>query len=187
MTVYSAKKIFVESMPVVTVSVVIGLVAGVVLESWVKTLVSIPFLLMLIPPLNKMGGDFGIVLSSRLSTALHLGTVRPKLEPNPVLTQNLLGVLAVALASSAYVALAVYASAALAGVPTLPPHQVLILCMLVGGVLSLTIVATGVVCAIASYAYGWDPDNTVIPIVTSVADVVGVVSLMALVRALAIA
>ena len=59
-------------------------IAGVALGETSTLFVSIPGMLILVPAVTEMRGNISGILTSRLSTALHLGSVHPKLYGNTV-------------------------------------------------------------------------------------------------------
>jgi len=68
---FSIKEIFKESIGVLIIASVIGLIAGLFLRSVQDRLLVILPLIIILPALNGMIGDFGMIMISRFSTALY--------------------------------------------------------------------------------------------------------------------
>lgn len=175
MPVYSFRKIVSESYRVLLISVLIGLVAGYMLDvyGWIN-----PFVLAMVPPINGIGGNIGSVLGARLSSALHLGTVTPDLRGQGALGENL--------AASAILGVIVYSfTGGLFFVSSLATENSILEAIRIamiffgaGMLLTVIIAFTSITAAFTSFTRGIDPDNVVIPVVTTVVDVAGVGSLL---------
>lgn len=76
-----------ESIGILLFSSVISLVGGLALESVRDSLISIVPLIIILPVLNDMIGDYGIVISSRFTTLLYTGKVKGKWYKNLSLKQ----------------------------------------------------------------------------------------------------
>ena len=71
-----------ESVPVLVAAGLLDLGAGVTMEKRLGTFLAFPVLLVLLPGYLGTAGALGGVLSSRLSTKLHLGLIRPRPAPS---------------------------------------------------------------------------------------------------------
>ena len=71
-----------ESIPVLVIAGLLDLLAGITVEKRLDDFVSVPVLLVLLPGFLGTAGALGGILSSRLSTKLHLGLVRPSRLPS---------------------------------------------------------------------------------------------------------
>jgi len=133
-----------------------------------------------VPIINAVGGNLGSVLSSRLASALHLGTIASVRS----------GELRTNLGSTGTMALAMYGSIALlawllapriglgGGDVPLATIGAIVLgsgLFITGGVILLSLTT-----AFVAFRRGFDPDDVVIPVVTSSADLLGVVSVITL-------
>ncbi|MEZ5205876.1 MAG: magnesium transporter [Acidimicrobiales bacterium] len=75
------RRIVRESVPVLLVASAIDIAAGVTIEQQLDHLIAYPALLVLVPPFLEDTGALGGVLSSRLSSKLHLGIIEPTARP----------------------------------------------------------------------------------------------------------
>ncbi|MFP4633084.1 MAG: magnesium transporter [Halobacteriales archaeon] len=166
-------------MPLLVVLSLAEMASGMVLEDLKEVYVTYPTLLVLVPVMIGMGGNLGAILSSRLSTALHLGTLDFRWDDRVIRTN----VVAISmLAATAFVALGFLAY----GLSTLPYVDVgggmslgdtLSISVVSGGLLTVLVVALSLTATYVSYRLGVDPDDTTIPVVTNGCDILGVVVL----------
>jgi Permease, similar to cation transporters len=167
--------------PLLVVLSVLEMGSGLVLQELERTFLDAPTLLILVPVMIAMGGNLGSILSARLSTRLHLGTLTfsPR---DPVILTNVVAVLA--LAATVFSALGVSAY----GLTLLPVFDVgggmtlresVLVSVTSGMCLAVVAVALSISATYASYRLGLDPDDTTIPVVTNLCDILGVVILAA--------
>ena len=153
--------------------------AGYVLEEMAETFLENPTLFVLIPVMVDTGGNIGTILSARLSTRLHLGDIEFRLH-DPVIVANVTAVLLLSVTMFTILALAAYAIGAFLGGSL---ELSVLFVVSVGSGLGITAVSV-VISIAATYravAWGIDPDDVVVPLVTSICDVLGVVIFTAVV------
>ena len=71
-----AKRIIRENLLSILIAVFISSIGGMFLKSFEEALFAIPALLVLIPALNDMAGDFGCIIASRFTTMFYAGAVQ---------------------------------------------------------------------------------------------------------------
>lgn len=176
--VYSVKRIVLESYPVLIVCIFISSAAGYVLNLNIAEIRELPIILVMIPPINGIGGNVGCILGARLTSALHSGILEPRLRGQWVLRGNIFASTLVSLGVFAFTG-AIFFAIALAYGITLYRSLVLMLAFFAAGMVLTTVVMLAtMISAFISFKRGLDPDNVVIPIVTSIGDVVGVTCLI---------
>ena len=169
----SLRRMLAESIPVLVVAMGFDLFAGIAVESRLDKLVQVPSLLVLLPGYLAVAGSLGSILSSRLSTKLHLGVVTPSRLPNAPARADLIGLAVLALPGYATLALVVQVAAWLFGVAG-PGFAELVAVVLVGGVLVVALITTvAYYGTMASVRVGVNPDTYGVPIITAVLDLVG--------------
>lgn len=174
----TAARIVRESAPLLAALVLVQMATGQFLHAGSDALYRIPVLLVLIPVVNGVGGNVGSVLGARLASGLHLGTVKPRFTGREM-RRNVLSALALAVLT--YLILVPFILAVEAFTPvTLGVGAVEVFLLLVGSgaMLSVALIVLTVITAVVSFRKGWDPDNTVIPVVTTFGDLLGVASLL---------
>jgi mgtE-like transporter len=173
------------TLPLLLVLSVVELGSGLVLGSVEATLLASPSLLVLVPVTIGTAGNLGSVLAARLSTAVHLGTLSFK-ATDDALAGNAVATVALALTVFPFVGLGAWVTAELTtNATTLSWLHVVTIASVAGIVLAALAVAVTVLATAVAYRRGLDPDDVVIPIVTNVCDVLGVVVLVLVARGLA--
>lgn len=168
-----------EALPVLLLSAVGGLFAGVVLGGMDAELQRVAGLLVLVPALLATRGNVYGSLGARLGSALHQGLVEPRLSfedarvnaavaaalTNGVLMSGLAAVMAVALLT-------------LLGRPSASIVTLIAIALLAGLVSGLLLTIAVVTVVFVGYRRGLNPDTLAGPVVTTTGDVVGVATLL---------
>ncbi len=176
---WSVQRIVRTMIPLLAALSVLQLVSGTVLESFERTLLQYPALLVLLPVQIGTAGNLASITCSRLTTQLYLGTYEPRLS-NPDVRANVIAVFALAGTVFGLVGVAAWAiGVALGG--SLALARVLLIALVSGMLLAVLVVVASVVAVEVSYRVGLNPDDTTIPIVTNLCDVAGVLILFAVV------
>jgi len=180
-TEWSVRAITRATLPLLLGLTVLETAGGVVLGSFEATLLRYPALLVLVPVTIGTAGNLGSVLAARLSTAFHLGTVSFE-TTDETLIGNAVATLALSVTLFPLVGLAAWGLARLTGGPGLEPERVVAVALLSGVALAVLAIGVTVVITAAAVRYELDPDDVVIPMVTNVCDVLGVVVLVSVVE-----
>jgi len=168
-------------LPVLLVLTVIEIGSGLVLGSFEGDLLRYPSLLILVPVTIGTAGNLGSVLAARLSTAFHLGTL--SFTPDDeTFAGNALATVALALTVFPVVGGGAWLLAVATGGAALDPGTVVLVSSLSGAVLALLAIVVTALATYVAYRRGLDPDDVVIPVVTNVCDVLGVVVLFGVVK-----
>jgi mgtE-like transporter len=162
-----------QSVAVVVGAGVLSLVAGQTLEQQLDHLAEYPALLALVPPFLAAAGAIGGILSSRLTTKLHLGLLEPAALPGRLARGDVL--FAYGIGFPVFVCASLVADVAAALIDLRSPGVLeMTEVALLGGFLATSFaVAIAYYGAVASYRIGIDPDNVGIPLVTSSLDLIG--------------
>jgi mgtE-like transporter len=172
------RRIVRESVPVLLLSGLISMLAGLTLQGRLDPLLALPALLVVIPPLLSLSGSLAGILASRLATKLHLGLVEVRRGVWRGVLEDVL--LVYVLATAIFIVLAV-ATEVLSGLLSLDGPSVgkLVGVVLLAGLLATTLSNfVGYFGALLTYRFGLDPDNFGIPLVSSASDLLGAVSLI---------
>lgn len=170
-------------LPVLTVLTLVELGSGLVLGSFEETLYRYPSLLGLVPVTIGTAGSLGSILAARLSTAFHLGTL--SFDPTDEdLAGNAAAAVALALTLFPLVGLGAWGLSALVRGTDLSPVTVVAVAATSGAALAALAVVVTVLATYGAYRFRLDPDDVVIPVVTNVCDVLGVVVLYVVVQLL---
>ncbi|MBR11559.1 MAG: hypothetical protein CL442_04560 [Acidimicrobiaceae bacterium] len=165
-------------------ALIVGVVAasagGLVLASADGTLTDLPGLLLLVPGAIALRGNVFGAMGSRLGTAVHTGTFRLSGRPDGVVGQNLLGAAALSLVLSALLGVMARGTAIVFGIsPTMTLADFVVVSTLGGLLASVGVGAVTVGLAAGSVRFGWDLDNVMAPLVSTLGDLATVPALVA--------
>ena len=167
-----AKTILKESIKILLLASLFSSFGGFTLEHIKPFFVKIMPLIIMLPILNGMIGNYGIVVSSKFSTMLHEGKIRGSALLNRELRILFIQILLVSI-------ITVLISAVFAAIATKTLQQSLdivialkMFLIVLADVLLLVVILfiTSVVAGIHFYRKKEDPNNFLIPITTSIAD-----------------
>ena len=167
-------------LPVLLVLTLVEIGSGLVLSSFEAELLRSPSLLVLVPVTIGTAGNLGSILAARLSTAFHLGTL--SFDPgDDTLVGNAAATVAHAGTVFPLIGLGARLLADLTAGASLSPLTVVTVAVTSGLVLAVLAVVVTFVATYAAYRFELDPDDVVIPVVTNVCDVLGVLVLFGVV------
>lgn len=177
------KRVLMESLPILVVAGSLSLVAGLTLQRSIDRFLTFTVLLIMLPGFLSAAGALGGILSSRLSTKIHLGMIERSAFPSGGAVEDIRMTYVLALPVFGYVCF----SAAIVGTAfgqTAPAALSLLAVAITGGLAVTTFVAAvAYYGTLAAVRFGLDPDNHGIPIVSASLDVIGA---MVFVAALAV-
>jgi len=172
-------KIILESTPTLILSAAIGIASGSILHMKIESLTLMPVLVALIPLVIADAGIIGSVLGARLSSALHLGEIEAY-KWSRLLLKNTIAIFILGNASSALIGLLVYATFTVLKIPVLNLSTMLVFSFQICFIITVVMIIITTLLAFESFKRELDPSNIVIPIMTSLGDVIGVLSLVAI-------
>jgi len=150
-----------------------GLIAGLTIALQLGIFQLSPWALALYPAVVSVKGVFTGLLTGRLSTALHLGTVYPKFFGNTKTFYRLIGALVVlTLATSATISAIAFAFGTLFWGITVTDFPAILTVMVATLSLGLLITLITVKFAFISFKRSLDPDTIVYPAISTIADIV---------------
>ncbi|WP_247728549.1 magnesium transporter [Halovivax limisalsi] len=174
---WSARSIVRTMFPLLVVLSIVVLWAGITLEDAEALLEQYGILAVMVPTVIGTGGNLGAILCSRLSTRFHLGMT--ELDPrDPSLWANVVAIVALALTVFGLLAVGAFAIGLVFG-SALSLAALLTISLVSGTAIALLVVVFSFLATYGSYRLGVDPDDTTIPIITSLIDVFGVVIFVA--------
>lgn len=147
-----------------------GLFSGTVLSNNERVLINFPIILLVLPSLNSLIGDISTVLVSRLTSHLYIGTLTPKIQHSERLKEDFYGLLITILLSLVALISLGYILGSVIGIEIVNPFliiSIIIITVLILFGLMFVFLFMG---SILIFRKGNDPNNFLIPIVTSLAD-----------------
>jgi mgtE-like transporter len=170
-----ARRAIIEMTGVIVLTPLLDVAAGTVVEPRIARFAQSPALFVIIPPLVSNAGALGGILSSRLSSKLHLGLIGPRLRPENLALLDATLVAGFGVVVFAVVGTIGYLYGLLVGT-SLGPMVMIGGTTLTGLIATAIAILVGYYVAIASARFGLDPDDQSVPIITSVMDLAGVLS-----------
>lgn len=181
------RQIIRESLPVLTVALLLSTLAGIAVEKRLVMFAALPALLILQPAFVSSAGALGGILSSRVATNLHLGLVEPEMRPGREARRDALLVLLIGFPVFLFNGVGADLMARVLGHAS-PGLLQMVAASLIGGLAAvLFVIALAYYGTISAWRVDVDPDTYGIPVVTASVDFVGVVALIVTVVALGIA
>ncbi len=165
------------SLPVLSGALVIGILTGQILVTFQDRLLAVPILLALVPAVNGIGGNVGSILGSRVASGLHLGGLWS--NGGRGFRRDLTASIILTIVSFSFLGAIAYVLAPVTGVDAPIHFGALVLTTLLAGLGLIVVMAILViVVGMLSHRYGWDPDNVVVPVLTTAGDTLGIVFLL---------
>lgn len=171
---YSIKTIIKQSFPILVISMAISIGAGLIMNANSELLFSLPGLLLVIPSFINMNGSILSILSSRISSALHMGLIKPKLKRTKTLNKNVMITFFDSFVSFTLLGFIAGIFNMFLGLPGIDLFIFPIITLTAGMISISLLTVLSIIFSYVSYSKGIDPDNWVIPALTSIGDFVGV-------------
>jgi mgtE-like transporter len=174
----TARRIVRESFPVLCIAIVLDILAGTTVEPRLERFLVFQSLLIIIPGFLENTGALGSILAARLGSKLHLGAVTPAARPEAAALLDGTIVLALGMVVYTLTAVSTLAISEVFGFDYPGAARFIGVVMLGGAMATVLAAIIGYYAAVASYRFGFDPDNHTIPLVTSGMDLMGVICLV---------
>jgi mgtE-like transporter len=174
------KRILAESFPILALTGTVTILVGVALQDREEQFTTLLALSILLPAFLQEGGALGGILSSRLSSKVHLGLIEPRGLPQFAAFRDF--TLTYIFATGVYVFIG--AASHLIAVVLFPPGAspgllaMIGISALAGLIATTTAVLAAYYGSTVSYRLGLDPDTYGIPIITAAVDLLGFMSLI---------
>ncbi len=176
-----------ESIPVLTLAGLLDLIAGITIEKRLDELLEYPVLLVLLPGFLGSAGGLGGVLSSRLSSKVHLGLLHPGPVPRGSAGADIAMIFGLSVPVFAITGIVAELGGVLTGQASPGLVDVVAVALLGGLLATVCVVIVAYYATIFAVRFGLDPDTHGIPMVTSALDFVGAFALILAIVAVGVA
>ena len=175
------KRILWESLPTLMLVTVITVFAGFLLNS-ALSFGDVVGILIITPAIIGTGGDIGTSFGARITTQLHSGLIEPRFRRYKLVYINFIALLACGILVSVLIGFTGYGVGALletyfTASLGLSLGDYLLIALAAGAIEYFAILVISLLIAFISYRRGLDPDNLVAPIVTTIADLIGIAAI----------
>jgi mgtE-like transporter len=175
------RRIVVQTAPVLVLCILLDIGAGLTIDNQIEALVATAALLVVIPPFLEDANALGGVLTSRLASLLHMGTLEPKRFPSRLALENFAIIYIFSLWVFTLVGVTAYIVALVMGLGS-PSLWELVGISLVAGLLTVTVLNfLSYYVAVLTFKFNLDPDDHSIPLTSSTIDFVGAIFFIAVV------
>ncbi|MGZ7117704.1 MAG: magnesium transporter, partial [Methanobacterium sp.] len=164
------KRIIIHSTPALFLSSIFGTTAGTILNGSFSTILSNPSVLALVPLFSGESGDLVSILGARLSSGLHIGSIKSSLRPTEGALRNFGIIIILAIIVYPLIGILANFGAIALGIPSIGIEKMVLISTLAGLMLTPFILLIAFYLSTISYRRGLDPDNIVIPLSTSLTD-----------------
>lgn len=161
--------------------------SGLLINYRINQFIAMSGLFILLPPFLEGGGALGGILSSRLSTSLHLGMIESTWKPTREAVEDFLVVVLLGITLFPFIGGLAYMASTMLGLQFPPVYQVMKACFYAGLLIAVVVNFLSYYAAVASTRFGLDPDSVVIPMISGFMDFLGTNCLLIVLIALEIA
>jgi len=165
-----AKEMLKQSLPLVIICGIGGIITGNTLGAMIDLLEDIPGLIVVIPAVIALRGNINTALGSRLGSAYHLGVIDAENLWNFELKQNIMGSIVLSVLMSLIIGVLAYVSSIILNV--YPDPLKLIAIVVLAGILSgLILTFLTIIIIYIVFKRGYNPDNITGPALATFGDV----------------
>ena len=169
-----AKRVLVQSLPILMICLIFEIGAGIVIQDQQDALIAYAVLIIMLPAFLNQGNALSGMLTSRLSSMIHLGTLESSWVPRSGAGENFVLMYICAMVTFLYIGLISFAAMILTGgVDNIGLGRTLAIILLAGFLATTILNLLSYYVAIAATKFGLDPDDHSIPITSSVMDLLG--------------
>ena len=169
-------KNFTEILSSQTISIIGGIIAGIILASYTDKLLLIPGVLITLPAFLDMRGNISGSMASRLSSGMFLGIIKTKKSNTPILRGNIIASFILAGIISLFLGLTAFVFSWLVSHVLFP--RIILIFFFAGIIANLIEIPLAIYTTFYLYKNGYDPNNIFGPFVTSTGDITSVLSLL---------
>jgi mgtE-like transporter len=180
------RRVAIEMTAVIALTPILDVLAGGLLRARDEELLAIPVLLVLIPPFVSQAGAVGGIFSSRITSKLQLGVIAPRRLPEGPAILDASAAIVLSVVVYALIGVVSFALADLTSLARPSPGTLIAGTILAGVLVTPLQIGVAYYLAIATFRFGLDPDNHSVPVITSVMDLAGVTSVLAVMGALGV-
>jgi len=172
------KNIIIQSLPVLFICIFGEIIAGIFLTNIESYLNVLPGILILVPAVMGTRGNILGTVSTRLTSALHLGTIYPRVRKNPLLNTNILAGFFLSVLISFLTGVAAHFACIGLGFQSMGIIKFTSISLLAGFLSDSSLILLSIFICFAAFKKNIDPDNIIIPTITTISDFMSILFLL---------
>ena len=166
------KEMLKQSLPLLIVCGIGGIVAGRTLGEMIYLLKSIPGLIIIVPAIIALRGNISTTFGSRLGSAYHLGVIDAENMWNEDLKQNIIGSLILSFLISIIIGILSYLVTIIFFNFTPNPIKIILIVLIAGILSGIILTLLTIVIIFIVFKRGYDPDNITGPALATFGDII---------------
>jgi len=170
--------IYREALPVLLIALCGGLFAGLILEGVLDSVEQFPGLLVMVPVFLATRGNVYGALGGRIASGLHQGLIEPRFEFDERLANAVLASFINGIGISVVIGVITWLGLLVLGWESASLAEFVAIMLLAGTLTSVVMIVGLLGLLFLGFTHGYDPDNLVGPIVTTLGDVFGMLFLL---------
>ncbi|MEM3405913.1 MAG: magnesium transporter [Candidatus Pacearchaeota archaeon] len=184
-----SKSIIKESLLILILCIFGEILAGIILSDIEKFLNLLPGVLILVPIVSGTRGSLMGIFCSRLTSALHLGSIEANFKKAFFLKdnnfkENVFGVLFLTILIAILSGAMAHYLCILFKFPSAGLFKFIFIVLIASFLSDFTLIITGTIISFFSFRKGFDPDNLLFPLNTTISDIISILFLVLSVRIL---
>lgn len=176
MTIF--KNIVKQSLPILLICIFGEILAGIFLLNIEQYLNILPGLLILIPAVMGTRGNILGTVSTRLTSALHLGSIYPRFRRNPILNKNIKAGFFLSVIISFSTGIVAHFVCLGLGFESMGILRFTLISLTAGFLSDSSLILLSVFICFFAFRRNVDPDNIIIPIITTISDFMSIIFLL---------
>lgn len=173
-----ARTILRESIVTLILAGIVNSIAGVVVEHRIDRFLAFPALLVMLPPFLENAGALGGIVSARLASKLHLGSIRPRAIPDRLAALDITLAGPWSLLNFGLTGLTAHFVARALDKASPGALEMTGIALIAGALATIGAALVAYATAVATFRFNLDPDNHGIAAVTSSMDLIGVLCIV---------
>ncbi len=174
----ASKRILIESLPVLAICGLLSIFSGGILGSKFEGIMGVSAILTILPAFLEDGGAIGGILAARFSSALHTGEIRHDVKLSGKVMSSFVVMHIVGLVIFPLIGVFGYIAGVFIGLEGYSLLKMILISLVAGELLIIIVNFLSYYLSTLSFKMGINPDNVVIPILTSLMDFVGTACLI---------
>jgi len=161
-----------QSLPLIILCGVGGILAGSVFGNMTEFLQAMPGLIVLIPALMNLKGNIDITLGSRLGSAAHMGLISIDDIWNQETKENITAAFILTIFLALIAGIFAHITCVIFNLPSLGPLMFILIAVITATVAGIILIFTTILIIILAFKRGYDPDNITAPALATVGDLI---------------